>query len=257
MKKRTILNIAKIFSYLWLLIPPKLRRFLFTSFLILESRDNNTSQSIKNLFLIKDKLDWIINERALKFGDGIHPKHTLTNYHDFFIDRIKNGDNVLDVGCGNGSVAISIAKKIPDSEVIGIDIDGNNIEFAKEKLKENNLKNLTFIHGDIKDQKKIKSEIVILSNILEHIENRPLFLKNIFFISSAKTFLIRVPYFKRDWQIAFRKQLGMYYFSDLDHKIEHTIDELKYELNEANLSIIEIITIWGEIWAKCEYGIQK
>ena len=112
MKKRTILNIAKIFSYFWLLIPAKLRRFLFTSFLILESRDNNTSQSIKNLFLIKDKLDWIINERALKFGEGIHPKHSLTNYHDFFIERIKNGDNVLDVGCGNGSVAISIAKKI-------------------------------------------------------------------------------------------------------------------------------------------------
>jgi len=255
MKKRTILNIAKIFSYFWLLIPAKLRRFLFTSFLILESRDNNTSQSIKNLFLIKDKLDWIINERALKFGEGIHPKHSLTNYHDFFIERIKNGDNVLDVGCGNGSVAISIAKKIPDSKVIGIDIDRNNIEFAKQKLKENNLRNLTFIHGDIKDQKEIKSEIVILSNILEHIENRPLFLKNIIFISNAKTFLIRVPYFKRDWQIAFRKELGIYYFSDLDHKIEHTIDELKYELSEANLSICEIITIWGEIWAKCEYEI--
>ena len=255
MKKRTILNIAKIFSYFWLLIPAKLRRFLFTSFLILESRDNNTSQSIKNLFLIKDKLDWIINERALKFGEGIHPKHSLTNYHDFFIERIKNGDNVLDVGCGNGSVAISIAKKMPDSKVIGIDIDRNNIEFAKQKLKENNLRNLTFIHGDIKDQKEIKSEIVILSNILEHIENRPLFLKNIIFISNAKTFLIRVPYFKRDWQIAFRKELGIYYFSDLDHKIEHTIDELKYELSEANLSICEIITIWGEIWAKCEYEI--
>ena len=255
MKKRTILNIAKVFSYFWLLIPAKLRRFLFTSFLILESRDNNTSQSIKNLFLIKDKLDWIINERALKFGEGIHPKHSLTNYHDFFIERIKNGDNVLDVGCGNGSVAISIAKKIPDSKVIGIDIDRNNIEFAKQKLKENNLRNLTFIHGDIKDQKEIKSEIVILSNILEHIENRPLFLKNIIFISNAKTFLIRVPYFKRDWQIAFRKEFGIYYFSDLDHKIEHTIDELKYELSEANLSICEIITIWGEIWAKCEYEI--
>ena len=89
MKKRTILNIAKIFSHLWLLIPPKLRRFLFTSFLILESRDNNTSQSIKNLFLIKDKLDWIINERAIKYGNVIHTKHLLTNYLQFFIDRIK------------------------------------------------------------------------------------------------------------------------------------------------------------------------
>ena len=111
MRKNLILNIAKVFSYFWLFIPSKIRRFIFTSFLILESRDNNQSKSIKNLFLIKDKLDWIINERAIKYGNGVHPKHFLTNYHQFFIDRIKDGDNVLDVGCGNGSVAISIAKK--------------------------------------------------------------------------------------------------------------------------------------------------
>ena len=41
-----------------------------------------------NIFLIKDSLDWVINERALKYGQGIHPKHKLTNYHHFFIDRI-------------------------------------------------------------------------------------------------------------------------------------------------------------------------
>ena len=81
----------------------------------MESRKNNTSISIKNLFLIKDKLDWIINERALKYGDGIHPKHSLTNYHQFFIDRIKDGQNVLDIGCGNGSVTISLAKKLSNS----------------------------------------------------------------------------------------------------------------------------------------------
>ena len=58
-------------------------------------------------------------------------------------------------------------------------------------------------------------------------------------ISGAKTFLIRVPYFKRDWQVAFRKELGMYYFSDNDHKIEHTIEELKNELTKVNLSMKE------------------
>ena len=115
MKKNIILSIAKLFSYIWLFIPSKIRRFIFTSFFILESRENNVRISIKNLFLIKDKLDWIINERALKYGDGIHPKHKLTNYHQFFIDRIKNGQNVLDVGCGNGAVSISIAKKLSKS----------------------------------------------------------------------------------------------------------------------------------------------
>ena len=56
---------------------------------------------------------------------------------------LKDGDNVLDVGCGNGSVAISIAKKL-NSFITGIDLDKNNIKFAKEN-KKNNLKNLNFI----------------------------------------------------------------------------------------------------------------
>jgi 2-polyprenyl-3-methyl-5-hydroxy-6-metoxy-1,4-benzoquinol methylase len=255
MRKNIILKLAKIFSYVWLLIPLNLRRFIFTSLFILESRENNPKNSIKSLFLIKDKLDWIINERALKYGGGIHPKHKLTNYHQFFIDRITNGEKVLDVGCGNGSVAISIAKKLSKSIITGIDINKKNIEFAKQKQKESNLKNLKFIYGNIEDYKKIVSEVVILSNVLEHIDDRILFLKNIHKLSGAKTFLIRVPYFKRDWQIAFRRELDMYYFSDNDHKIEHTLEELKKELNDANLVIKETITIWGEIWTKCSYEI--
>ena len=253
MKKKIILCLAKIFSYIWFLIPTKLRRLIFTSFFILESRKNNTSKSIKNLFLIKDKLDWILNERALKYGKGIHPKHSLTNYHQFFIDRIKNGEKVLDVGCGNGSVAISIAKKLPNSFITGIDINKKNIEFAKEKQININLKNLNFVNANINECSKIVSHVVILSNVLEHIDDRILFLKNIQKISGAKTFLIRVPYFKRDWQIAFRKKLKMYYFSDNDHKIEHTIEELKEELSKSNLIIRETKTDWGEIWTKCEY----
>ncbi len=253
MRKNFILGLAKVLSYLWLFIPNKIRRFIFTSFFILESRDNSTSKSIKNLFLIKDKLDWIINERAIKYGNGVHPKHLLTNYHQFFIDRINNGDTVLDVGCGNGSVAISIAKNHPNSLINAIDLNKNNIKFAKETQKKNKLKNLNFINGDINDFKEIRSDVVILSNVLEHIDNRSLFLKKIQKLSGAYSFLIRVPYFNRDWQIAFRKKLGMYYFSDNDHKIEHTFEELKQELKISNLKINETITVWGEIWTRCEY----
>jgi SAM-dependent methyltransferase len=255
MKKNIILSIAKVFSYFWLFIPSKIRRFIFTSFLILESRDNNQSKSIKNLFLIKDKLDWIINERAIKYGNGIHPKHLLTNYHQFFIDRIKDGERVLDVGCGNGAVAISIAKKYSKSLITGIDLNKNNIKLAKEKQKKYSLKNLNFINCDINACTEIRSDIVILSNVLEHIENRSLFLENIHKLSGANLFLIRVPYFKRDWQIAFRKKLGIYYFSDPDHKIEHTLEELKQELKISNFTVNETIVVWGEIWTKCEYEV--
>ena len=255
MRKNIILITAKVLSYFWLFIPSKIRRFILTSFFVLESRDTNRSKSIKNLFLIKDKLDWVINERAIKYGGGVHPKHFLTNYHQFFIDRIKDGDSVLDVGCGNGTVAISIAKNHPNSLITAIDLNKNNIIFAKEKQKKNNLKNLNFINSDINDCTEIKTDVVILSNVLEHIENRPLFLENIQKLSGANKFLIRVPYFKRDWQIAFRKELGIYYFSDNDHKIEHTVEELKHELKISNLKMRETIIVWGEIWTECQYEI--
>ena len=125
----------------------------------------------------------------------------------------------------------------------------------RRNKKKNSLKNLNFINCDINACSDIRSDVVILSNVLEHIENRSLFLDNIHKLSGANLFLIRVPYFKRDWQIAFRKKLGMYYFSDTDHKIEHTLEELKQELKISNFTVNEIIIIWGEIWAKCEYEI--
>ena len=253
MTRNFILKIARLISIPWLIIPFELRKILFTIFFIIESRGDDPSKGLKSLFLIKDKIDWVINERALKYGSGIHPKHSLIQYHDFFSSRIKDGSKVLDVGCGIGIVSLSVAKELTKSSIIGIDIKKKNIIIANQLLNKSNLSNVNFIHGDINNQNDIKADYVILSNILEHIENRTEFLKNIQKISNSKIFLIRVPNFERDWQIAMRKELGIYYFSDIDHKIEHTVEQLKKDLDKAGFIMKETITAWGEIWANCEY----
>ena len=49
-----------------------------------------------------------------------------------------------------------------------------------------------------------------------------------------------------------RKNIGMYYFSDNDHKIEHTVVEFEEEMKKANLEIKEMRCVWGEIWAVCK-----
>ncbi len=252
MNKKILLGTASIISKFWLLIPAKIRRFLFTLLFILESRGKKTNDGLQRIFTIKDKLDWVINERAIQYGGGIHPKHVLTKYHDFFIERIKNGDKVLDVGCGNGVVALDIASQRKESTIIGIDINSLNIKIARKYKQIKSLDNVDFIEGDINYQDEIKADVVILSNILEHIEERKIFLKKIIAKTSAKKYLIRVPLFERDWHLALRRELGMYYFSDLDHKIEHTLKQFKKEMGSSNLRIIEIFTIWGEIWANCE-----
>ena len=86
-KKNILLLFANFFSLFWRLIPFKIREFLFTSLFIIESRGSSSKNSLKRIFIIKDKLEWIINERAIKYGNGIHPKHEVTTYHKFFLDR--------------------------------------------------------------------------------------------------------------------------------------------------------------------------
>jgi 2-polyprenyl-3-methyl-5-hydroxy-6-metoxy-1,4-benzoquinol methylase len=230
-------------------VPNKLRLGFIFGLILLESRSGMVLDSLKNLFQIKDKIDWAINDRAMLYGQGEHPKHRLTKYHDFFIQRISKSDRVLDIGCGYGAVARSIAKAHPECKVLGVDMDAGRLDQA---ISKNNFPNLDYILADATiDLPKEEWDVVILSNVLEHITDRVLFLSKIKNRIHPKKFLIRVPHFERDWQMALRKEIGAYYFSDADHKIEHTIQEFEMEIAKAGLSIVSLSTPWGEIWAEC------
>ena len=249
MSKYYILKLANFLAFFWRLIPEFIRLKLFFGFFVLESRGNEKT-GLKQLFLIKDKLDLVINERALVLGDGVHPKHKLTNYHNFFIENVNNGENVLDIGCGYGAVSKSLANLKNKSKIIGIDYDDQKLDQAMEN---NSYKNLKFMNLDA--TKSIPTgnwEIVVLSNVLEHIQNRTLFIKKIIKNSKCNKILIRVPMFERSWEIPMRKKLGINYYSDNDHKIEHTLIEFKKEMAKSNVEIEQLHTIWGEIWAVCK-----
>lgn len=247
--KKLILFLADTLSIIWKLVPTKFRIGIVTGFMIIESRSGSITDVFKSLFKIRDNLDWVINDRAMFYGQGEHPKHRLTNYHNFFIQRIHKNDKVLDIGCGYGAVARSIANARPESQVLGVDMDTARLDQAR---KAKNPSNLKFIVADAtKDLPTDKWDVVVLSNVLEHINDRVAFLRKIKIAVDPKKFLIRVPNFERDWQMALRKEIGAYYFSDLDHKIEHTIKEFENEISLSGLTIINISTPWGEIWAEC------
>ncbi len=44
---------------------------------------------------------------------------------------------LLDIGCGSGSLSISIAKAFPDAEIVGIDSWGKNWEFGRSECERN------------------------------------------------------------------------------------------------------------------------
>ncbi|SNC62146.1 class I SAM-dependent methyltransferase [Polynucleobacter victoriensis] len=241
--------IVNLTSFIWRTIPSPLRRFLIKSILVIDTRGSNPVNGLKQSFFYRDVIDWIINERAIVYGNGIHPKHDLTKYHQFFINEIRDGDSVLDVGCGYGAVARSIANTFPSSHVVGID---SSSERLTQAINSEKFSNLSYIQADVLHYKfQNKFDVVVLSNVLEHIDDRVAFLKQLIKSTRASRMLIRVPLFERDWQMPMRKKIGVNYFSDDDHKIEHTISEFDHEVDDAGLKISKKYLIWGEIWAIC------
>lgn len=176
--------------------------------------------------------------------DGLHPKHRLMNYHKFFVDNINKGDVVLDIGCGNGALTYDVAKKA--EHVYGIDINVENIEHAQKSYNANNI---TYIIGDaINYEFNKKVDVIILSNVLEHIENRVEFLLKTNNLSDS--FLIRVPLINRDWVVLYKKELGLPYMSDPTHFTEYTLESFVDELSKSNLKIENYSIQFGEIWAR-------
>jgi SAM-dependent methyltransferase len=245
--RRMALFIAAGLGRCWRVVPRSGRRLVFRGLLVLESRGKDPGAALVRLFALQDDLEWVINERALALGRGEHPKHRLMQYHRFFIDRIKDGDRVLDVGCGYGAVARSVARARSRCLVVGLDYHQGRLAQA---IAAPNPDNLKFIEGDATQAVPAGPwDVVMLSNVLEHLVDRPGFLQLLVATTAAGRFLIRVPMFERDWKLAMRRELGANYYSDPDHKIEHTLAEFAAEMTAAGLEIVETVLRWGEIWA--------
>lgn len=62
---------------------------------------------------------------------------------------VKEGDKVLDVGCGFGDTAIRLAERVgPSGEVTGIDCCEPFLEFGRTEVAERGLQNVSFMEGD-------------------------------------------------------------------------------------------------------------
>jgi 2-polyprenyl-3-methyl-5-hydroxy-6-metoxy-1,4-benzoquinol methylase len=184
--------------------------------------------------------------------NGIHPKHDIIKYEKWFLDSIKPGDNVLDIGCNQGGLALLLSQKA--GIVYGIEIEKKHYQVAISKPQNSKVK---FILGDATtfDYSKLEPiDVIVMSNVLEHIPQRINFLREI--LKSVKwkselRLLIRVPNLERDWLTVYKKNIGIEYRLDKTHFIEHTIIELEEELRAAKVEVKKSFVKFGEIFVDC------
>ena len=229
--------------------------------LILSQSKNSKDPKIllKELLEFDNFLYSKISSVAVEYGKGKHPKHRVTKYHDFFVNNVGKHDSVIDLGSGLGDVTYDVACKT-DGEVVGIEISGHNVLESRKRYN-NKRDNLVFINCDMRKdlsligQTRIDNsshfDIVMMSNVLEHMGDRVNLLKKIIKTITPSKILLRIPYFEREWMAPVKKELGVDYFLDSTHKIEYTYEEFYAEMKEAELEVTELKANWGEIWAVC------
>jgi len=108
--------------------------------------------------------------------------HQIKNHRlTYILEQINNRDikklKILDVGCGGGIICEPLARL--GAKVTGMDFAPNNIKAAKLHSKKNKLK-INYICKDIEKSKlDEKFDIILMFEVLEHLDNWKKTVKNI------------------------------------------------------------------------------
>ena len=246
--------IKLIFMQVLRCLPAPLLEALIYRFVALRVATLPADEALRFLFRLDVYLYPLQGQKAIEYDGGIHTKHRHMRYHDFFVSRIRAGERVLDIGCGNGAVAFDIAER-GRAWVVGIDTSAVNIDLARKRHGHHRIE---YLVGDVLQMHPNGPfDVVVLSNILEHLSERVHFLKKVLETANASRMLIRVPLFERDWRVPLKQELGVEWRLDPSHETEYTPGSFTEEMGAAGLRIAHQEARWGEIWAEVLPNIQS
>nr|MDA3867534.1 class I SAM-dependent methyltransferase [Salinivirgaceae bacterium] len=107
-----------------------------------------------------------------------------SNLIEYCINKfsILTDKDLLDIGCGNGVVALYVADNYKIKSVTGVDLNSNNVKIANKEKKKRNKNNVNFIEGDAQNLSQIKcNSIDVIINIESafHYPHKELFIDEI------------------------------------------------------------------------------
>lgn len=118
-------------------------------------------------------------DRLAKLNKMLSP----STYHFFQKMGLKEGQKVLEIGCGTGNVTSMIAHQVgPSGHVTAIDVNAEQIEVAREQIKLKNITNVSFYNQSVLDPFLFveRFDVVYSRLTIMHVSNFQLALKNMY-----------------------------------------------------------------------------
>lgn len=118
--------------------------------------------------------------KHLKYSSGLwaNEKDTLDssekNMLDLYVHRaqIEDGQEILDMGCGWGSLSLYLAERFPKSNVTGISNSATQREFIEKECEKRGLNNLTIRTVDVNDfTSDTLFDRIVSVEMFEHVRN--------------------------------------------------------------------------------------
>ena len=100
-----------------------------------------------------------------------HARRTAESSAAFLLPHLEGWMRILDVGCGPGSITVGLARRVPDGEVVGIDVASGIVERAQRKCAETDVTNVTFQKESVYDLPYDSGsfDIVYAHQVLQHL----------------------------------------------------------------------------------------
>lgn len=192
-------------------------------------------------------LNWLLSGISIrlvkwtgKATQFIHPKHLLNETPEW-IKYFSKNDRVLDIGCHNGQRDFKLAPFV--ESITAFDYDTGAIQNAKKWQQEKKIKNIAFLSFSAEKMLPFKDESfdkILFMDVIEHLNNRDLIMKECFRVLRKNGVMVLVaPNKETPWKI-FQKNLGLFYYSDNDHKIEYSREELLKAHKDAGFEVLEV-----------------
>lgn len=201
----------------------------------IEPHSKEGVEALEYYFQLKEMIDGQIKVYSNQYYDGKHPKHYLWIEHNRYIyDNIREGDKVLDIGCGASQYTQWLAEKA--QSVVGVDILPERVEKSR---KMNTKANVSYEVMDVtKDLPADTFDIAVCSHVIEHLDDPVAVLRAI--AEKIPRIIVKVPLEDTFWMKSVKKDIGMYYFDDTDHRREYTMNLLKEQLEDAGWEITDL-----------------